>query len=111
VKFVVDAQLPPRLAETLRKAGFDAVAVREIGLREAKDAAIWKYALENNAAVLTKDADFAERAVRSNSAPIVVWLRIGNATNAVLFGWLVPFMPAVIRRIEYGDRLIEVAKA
>jgi predicted nuclease of predicted toxin-antitoxin system len=40
VKFIIDAQLPPSLAIALREAGYDAAAVREIGLREAKDAAI-----------------------------------------------------------------------
>ena len=108
MKFIVDAQLPPSLAAALRQAGCDAVAVREIGLREAKDAAIWQYALQNDAAILTKDEDFAERCARSPNPPVVIWLRIGNATNPVLLGWLMPILPTVLARIESGDRLIEV---
>ena len=46
MKFVVDAQLPPALARLLREAGCDAFAVREIGLREASDAEIWRYAVQ-----------------------------------------------------------------
>ena len=42
VKLVVDAQLPPSLAATLRQEGHDAVAVREIGLREAKGKGVGK---------------------------------------------------------------------
>ena len=45
MKFVVDAQLPPALTRLLREAGCDAFAVREIGLREANDAEIWRYAV------------------------------------------------------------------
>ena len=45
MKFVVDAQLPPALARLLREVGCDAFAVREIGLREANDAEIWRYAV------------------------------------------------------------------
>jgi predicted nuclease of predicted toxin-antitoxin system len=41
VKFVVDAQLPPALARVLRDGDCDAVAVREVGLRDATDADIW----------------------------------------------------------------------
>ena len=108
MKFLVDAQLPPSLAAALRQAGCDAVAVREVGLREAKDAAIWQYALQNNAAILTKDEDFAERCLRSQNPPVVVWLRIGNATNPVLLGWFLPLLPTVMARIQSGDRLIEV---
>jgi hypothetical protein len=61
VKFIVDAQLPPALAWLLREADCDAFAVREIGLREASDAEIWRYAVQQQAAIITKDEDFAER--------------------------------------------------
>jgi predicted nuclease of predicted toxin-antitoxin system len=44
VKILLDAQLPPALALWLREQGHDAVAVREVGLREAEDGAIWAYA-------------------------------------------------------------------
>ena len=108
MKLVVDAQLPPSLAAALRQAGCDAVAIREIGLREAKDSAIWQYARENNAAILTKDEDFAERCLCSQNPPVVIWLRIGNATNPVLLGWFLPLLPAVLTRIQTGDKLIEV---
>ena len=108
MKFVVDAQLPPFIAAILRQAGHDAVAVREIGLREATDATIWEYAVQNNAAILTKDEDFADRCFRSQNPPVIVWLRIGNATNPVLVGWLMPLLPAILARIENGDRLVEV---
>ena len=106
--FLVDAQLPPSLAVVLRQAGCDAVAVREIGLREAKDAAIWSYALQNNGVILTKDEDFAERCMASPQAPVVVWLRIGNASRRALIAWLEPRLPEIEARLEQGEKLIEV---
>ena len=108
MKLIVDAQLPPSLAAALRQAGCDAVAVREIGLREARDGAIWQYALENNSAILTKDEDFAERCMARSHAPVVVWLRIGNATNPELLGWFMPLLPSMLARIQAGDSLIEL---
>ena len=108
MKFIVDAQLPPSLAAALREAGYDAAAVREIGLREAKDAAVWDYALQNNGVILTKDEDFAERCMASNEAPVVIWLRIGNATNPELLAWFMPQWPSMLGRLHAGDRLIEV---
>ena len=108
MKFIIDAQLPPSLAAALREAGHDAVAVREIGLREAKDTAIWGYALNNNSVIVTKDEDFAERCMASNQAPVVIWLRIGNATNPELLGWFMPQWPSMLVRLQAGDRLIEV---
>jgi predicted nuclease of predicted toxin-antitoxin system len=108
VKFIIDAQLPPSLAAALREEGCDAVAVREIGLREAKDAAIWAYALQNNGVILTKDEDFAERCMAGNNAPVIIWLRIGNATNPELLAWFMPLWPSMLARVEAGDRCIEV---
>ena len=108
MRLIVDAQLPPALADELRKAGCDAVAVREIGLREAKDSEIWNYAVQNGAAIITKDEDFAERCLHASNPPVVVWLRIGNATNPTLFQWFMPLLPAVLARLTAGDKLIEV---
>lgn len=108
MKWIIDAQLPPSFAAALRAAKCDAVAVREIGLRDAKDGTIWEHALRSDAAIVTKDEDFAERAMRSDQAPVVVWLRIGNATNPVLLDWFLPRLPVVLARIGSGDRLIEV---
>ena len=108
VKFIVDAQLPPALARALREGGHDVQSVRELGLQEAEDSDIWDYALANHAAVITKDQDFAERLLASRSAPVVVWLRIGNTSNRALLAWLLPLWHEVISRIACGDNLVEV---
>jgi predicted nuclease of predicted toxin-antitoxin system len=109
VTFVVDAQLPPALARVLRDSSCDAVAVREIGLRDAMDSDIWHYAIQRQAAIITKDEDFAERCLYSQNQPVIVWLRIGNTSNQALLNWLIPLWAEIIRRIELGDRLIEVS--
>lgn len=93
MKFIVDAQLPPALARALREAGYDVQAVREIALREAEDSDIWDFALANHAVVITKDQDFAERLLASRTAPVIVWLRIGNTSNRALLAWLLPIWP------------------
>jgi len=90
VKFVVDAQLPPALARVLRDSGCDAVAVREIGLRDATDSEIWHYAIQQEAAIITKDEDFADRCLYSQNQPVIVWLRIGNTSTQALLDWLIP---------------------
>lgn len=108
MKFVVDAQLPPALARALQQAGHDVQAVRELGLHEAEDSDIWDSALANHAVVITKDQDFADRLLASPSAPVIVWLRIGNTSNRALLAWLLPLWPEVISRIESGDNLVEV---
>jgi predicted nuclease of predicted toxin-antitoxin system len=41
-------------------------------------------------------------------APVIVWLRLGNSTNATLRVWLEPRLSGMIDLIESGHRLVEV---
>ena len=108
MQFLIDAQLPPDLARWLTEAGYPANHVEELGLRNADDSAIWRYALEHGAVLLTKDEDFALRAKQSQRVPLVVWLRIGNCSNRALQAWLTPLLPKIVTEIERGQRFIEV---
>ena len=62
----------------------------------------------DRAIVVTKDEDFASRAAGQSAAPVIVWLRIGNATNPALRAWLEPRFPSVVQMIAEGHRVIEV---
>lgn len=108
VNFLVDAQLPPALAHWLREAGYNAVAVREVGLHTANDSAIWQHAQKAGLIIITKDEDFAQRAQSTASGPVIVWLRIGNSSNANLRTWLLPRMTELVGIIDQGHRVIEV---
>src|ERR1051325_2725512 len=106
MRFLVDAQLPPGLARFLETHGHESKAVREIGMREADDTLIWNFAQAGGWVVVTKDEDFAERSLQSEAGPQVLWLRIGNSTNRVLFGWLGPLLPAAVQDLQAGHRLV-----
>src|SRR4051812_47352184 len=108
MRFLVDAQLPPALADFLQSHGYEAKAAREVGLREAEDSVIWTFAQTGAWVVVTKDKDFADRALRSATGPQVLWLRIGNSINRVLFGWLEPLLAAAVQDLESGHRIVEL---
>ena len=109
MKFLLDAQLPPAVARWLREKGHEAVPARELGLREATDGAIWAYARQNGMAILTKDEDFATRAHHQQAdGPVVVWLRIGNSSNAALRAWLEPRWPGIAQLLAQGSKFVEV---
>lgn len=108
MRLLVDAQLPPALARWLGDHSLSATAVREVGLRESDDGSIWNFAVEGGWTVITKDEDFVARCVGNPAAPAVVWLRYGSCTNRVLFAWLDPFLPEIVRRLNAGEKLIEV---
>lgn len=107
-RFIVDAQLPPALAERLRQHGHDADHVNRIGLGGARDTAIWRHVERTGSALLTKDADFLHLARMSQSGSSVVWIRLGNATNDVLWSIIEPILPEIIAAMETGERVIEV---
>lgn len=108
MKFLIDAQLPPALAGWLREAGHEASHVEDAGLRDAEDGAIWAHALKTGAIIVTKNEDFAARSIRTESAPMIVWLRVGNTTNPVLRLWLEARLVGIVQLAGQQHRLIEV---
>ena len=69
------------------------------------------HTLKLGSVIITKDEDFAARAAHDPNAPRIVWLRVGNTTNAALVHWLTPRFPNIIALLERGDVLIEVRYA
>ena len=108
MKFLVDAQLPPALARWLGEAGHEATHVDDVGLRDAEDGEIWAHALESGAVLMTKDEDFAARSTQASTAPVIVWLRVGNATNPALRAWIEARLPGIMQLLDTEKRLIEV---
>ena len=64
-------------------SGQAAEHVRDIGLRDAADTAIWRTAWQTGAIIATKDEDFIIRRYVTDG-PQILWLRMGNVTNALL---------------------------
>lgn len=108
MRFLVDAQLPPALARYLASVAHQAEHVYDIGMGEATDSAIWNYAIQNNAAIITKDEDFVIRASVNEIGPPVVWVRVGNVGKQALLHWIEPMLPLIVREIEAGEKLVEL---
>ena len=106
--FVVDAQLPPALARMLTAHGHHAEHVADIGLEQADDTVIWRYAVEKHAVIITKDEDFPRRVRLTDTGPVLLWLRIGNTSRRALLQWFEPLLPQIELLIQQGERLIEV---
>jgi predicted nuclease of predicted toxin-antitoxin system len=52
--------------------------VREVGLREADDVAIWQYAKLNGYVMVSKDTDFQQRSLLHGAPPKFIWLRVAT---------------------------------
>ena len=78
MRFLVDNQLPVALAVYLREKGLDSEHVLEVGLAEASDAELCKYATDNGWTIISKDVDFLYLAIRPKVTFQLVWVRLGN---------------------------------
>lgn len=89
MRFLVEAQLPLGLAGFIGAAtGFEAISVRDVGLREALDTEIWNYALTNEYIIVTKDeglciAPYPRKLVRKCFGFLLAIQPIANSLNGL----------------------------
>ena len=87
----------------------EAVPVRELGLRDAKDIEIFRAAREADAVILTKDADFPHLLSRHGPPPRVLWLTCGNTSNAALQATLTRALPEAVALLDAGEALVQIS--
>jgi predicted nuclease of predicted toxin-antitoxin system len=76
LKFLVDANLSPQVADRLRLEGHDVVHVGDVGLLTADDQPILAHASASERTIVSADADFATLlAVANRSEPSFILLR------------------------------------
>ena len=63
-QFLIDAQLPPALARWLTTQGYPSQHVVDFGGDGTTDDKVWAQALRLGAVIVSKDEDFALRAMR-----------------------------------------------
>jgi predicted nuclease of predicted toxin-antitoxin system len=81
----IDAQISPAIAAWLSESfALSAHAVRDLGMREATDRAIFLAARSASVVVMTKDGDFIRLLEEFGPPPQVIWLTCGNTSNARL---------------------------
>jgi predicted nuclease of predicted toxin-antitoxin system len=73
-RFVIDENMPRSTAPVLRSAGYDAIDVRDAGLRGADDGRIFAFAQASSATLITADHDFAN----------VLTFRLGTHTGIMI---------------------------
>jgi len=88
LKLLFDQNLSPDLVEELQDLFPGSAHTEMLGLARADDPTIWEYARQEGLTIVSKDADFPERAVLLGSSPKVIWIRRGNCSTADIAGIL-----------------------
>lgn len=104
MKFLVDAQLPARLARFVADAGHDVVHTSELpeGNRTT-DARIAEVADGEGRVVVSKDRDFRDGHLLSGSPRRLLIVATGNITNAALLALFEANLDAVVDALGEAD--------
>lgn len=81
VRLLLDQNLSPRLASALADVFPDTIHVQAVGLEQATDGAVLRFALDHGFVIATKDSDFVDMALARAEAPHIVWLRLRNCST------------------------------
>lgn len=110
MKIWVDAQLSPVIAVWITEnfEQLEAVAVRDVGMRDAEDTVIYFSARDANATVMTKDSDFIELQKQHGVPPKVIWVTCGNTSNVSLKKILLANLQKAVELLESGENLVEI---
>jgi predicted nuclease of predicted toxin-antitoxin system len=111
MKLWLDAQLSPALAQWMRRElNTEAVAVRDLGLRDAKDTEIFQRAKEADVIVMTKDSDFVVLLERFGPPPKVLWVTCGNTSNERMREILRARLLRAMALFDAGEALVEISE-
>ena len=105
MKWLVDAQLPRRLASRLAALGHDAVHTLDLpNGNRTTDVEINRLATAENRIVVSKDADFVDSFLLQGLPPRLLWVTTGNIRNSTLlalFESLLPDLDLAFQQARY----------
>ncbi len=109
--FLIDAQLPRRLAHRLRSEGHDALHTLDLAEgNRAPDATVASVANRDDRVLVTKDGDFVSSHLLKGQPRRLLLVSTGNVSNVALERLFIANLPAVAQAFETSV-FVELARS
>jgi predicted nuclease of predicted toxin-antitoxin system len=107
MKFLIDMNLSPAWVRILSAKGYKSFHWSDVGPKNADDAIIFEYALDNGCTILTLDVDFGTLLALSHSKlPSVIQIRREDVDPLNLHAALFEILSTYSNEIEQGALIV-----
>lgn len=107
MKFIIDTQLPPRLATHLKEKGYDSIHTTHFEEGHLLgDQKIILLAQEEDRTVITKDSDFSDYFMLKGAPPKLLLVEFGNISNSELIRLFDLHFAEVIDAFDEGSKMV-----
>ena len=111
VKFLVDTQLPPLLANFLTEKQFDAIHTTDFPDGHLlQDGEIVRIAIAENRIVVTKDSDFLDNYWLKGTPPKILLVKLGNISNRDLLHTIDLYLQQIVTQFEIAADVVVLSK-
>jgi predicted nuclease of predicted toxin-antitoxin system len=111
MKFLIDAQLPRRMAKWLNDMGYDSLHTLDLpNANRSTDDQILEAAARDDRIVVTKDADFVAGHVLLGKPPKLLLSSTGNIANRELEQLFIPLIPTLAAEFQ-NHSFVELGRA
>ena len=110
MKFLLDAQLPKKLAEFLKWKGYDAIHTLDLpNKNRTTDSEINEISIKEKRVVISRDLDFIESLILFNKPYKLIYIAVGNISNKELIDIFSKNIEDIIY-YTHNAKLIEITR-
>jgi predicted nuclease of predicted toxin-antitoxin system len=108
MKFLIDAQLPKKMALHLDTLGYDVIHTFNLpNQNKSKDSELNEISIEQKRVIISKDRDFVESLLVSNKPYKLLYINTGNITNKELQSLVDKNLKVIVDALE-NSRFVEL---
>lgn len=111
MRFIVDTQLPPRLASFLESKGHDCIHTTNFDNGHLlQDAEIVLIAVDQRRTIISKDSDFSDYYYLKGAPPNILLLQFGNIPNKDLIEYFEQYLDIIVGAFEGGADYVQFSR-